>query len=66
MNTEPFEHFIDENNNINISIYNWGDGVDVRFSIYDYSLDTGIGFSCSINKLKDLADFIYKSIGEKK
>ncbi len=38
----------------------------IYVSIYNDRNDTCVGYTCSREELKDLADFLYETIGEKK
>jgi hypothetical protein len=57
------QYYLDKNKRINILITKFSSG-ELYFSVYDNRSE--IESDCSIEQLKGLADFLYKTIGEKK
>jgi hypothetical protein len=59
------QYHLDKNKRINILITKFTSG-EFYFSVVDNQNDSDVESGCSVEELKGLADFIYKTIGEKK
>jgi Tfp pilus assembly pilus retraction ATPase PilT len=59
------QYYLDENKQIDISVDIWTHG-RMHVSIYNDRNDTCVAYTCSREELNGLADFLYKTIGEKK
>jgi hypothetical protein len=59
------QYYLDKEQKIDIRIDMWSHG-RMHVSIYNDRNDTCVGYTCNREELKGLADFLYKTIGEKK
>jgi hypothetical protein len=64
MNTTPVQYYLDKNKLIDIRVDLWSHN-RMHVSIYNDRNDSCVGYTCSREELKGLADFIYETIGEK-
>ena len=65
MTDKAVQYYLDANKVVDIKIDLWNYNM-MRVSVYNYLNDTCVGYTCSREELKGLADFIYRTIGEKK
>jgi hypothetical protein len=65
MTDKAVQYYLDKNKMIDIRVDLWSDS-NMFVSIYNDRNDSCVGYTCSREELKGLADFIYKTIGEKK
>lgn len=63
MTNKTIQHYLDKNKQVDIRIDRWSHG-RMHVSIYNDRNDTSVGYTCSREELKGLADFIYETIGE--
>lgn len=64
MDQKTIQYYLTKDKLIDIRIDLWSDD-RMHVSIYNDRNDGCVGYTCSREELKDLADFIYKTIGEK-
>lgn len=65
MTAKAVQYYLDKNKLIDIRVDLWSDS-NMFVNIYNYRNDSCVGYTCSREELKGLADFIYETIGEKK
>ncbi len=65
MTDKAVQYYLDKNKLIDIRVDLWSDS-NMFVSIYNDRNDSCVGYTCSREELKGLADFLYKTIGEKK
>ena len=65
MNTKPAQYYIDQEKMVDVRIDLWSHN-RMHVSFYNDRNDTCIGYTCSREELRGLADFLYKTLGEEK
>ena len=65
MTDKAVQYYLDKNKLIDIRVDLWSDS-NMFVSIYNDRNDSCVGYTCSREELKGLADFLYKTIGENK
>jgi hypothetical protein len=65
MTDKAVQYYLDKDKLIDIRVDLWSDS-NMFVSIYNDRNDSCVGYTCSREELKGLADFLYKTIGEKK
>lgn len=62
MSDKTVQHYLDKDKQVDIRIYCWSHG-RMHVSIYNDQNNTSVGYTCNMDELIALADFIYKCIG---
>lgn len=65
MTDKAVQYYLDKDKLIDIRVDLWSDS-NMFVSIYNDRNDSCVGYTCSREELKGLADFLYETIGEKK
>jgi hypothetical protein len=65
MNDKTVHYYLDKGKLIDIKVDLWSDS-QMFVTIYNDRNDSCVGYTCSREELRGLADFLYKTIGEKK
>jgi hypothetical protein len=65
MTDKAVQYYLDKDKLIDIRVDLWSDS-RMFVSIYNDRNDSCVGYTCSREELKGLADFLYETIGEKK
>jgi ferritin len=65
MNDKEFQYYLDKGKKIDIRINHLSNDM-MLVAIYNDQNYTSVGYTCSREDLKGLADFLYKTIGENK
>ena len=65
MTDKAVQYYLDKDKLIDIRVDHWDNG-KMYVSVYNDRNDSCVAYTCSREELKGLADFIYKTIGEKK
>jgi hypothetical protein len=65
MTDKAVQYYLDKDELIDIRVDLWSHN-RMHVSIYNDRNDSCVGYTCSREELKGLADFLYETIGEKK
>ena len=65
MTDKAVQYYLDKDKLIDIRVDLWSDS-NMFVSIYNDRNDSCVGYTCSREELKGLADFLYETIGENK
>ena len=65
MTDKTIQYYLTKDELIDIRVDLWSHN-SMHVSIYNDRNDSCVGYTCSREELKGLADFIYETIGEKK
>jgi hypothetical protein len=65
MTGKAVQYYLDKDKLIDIRVDHWSYN-RMHVSIYNDRNDSSVAYTCNREELKGLADFIYKTIGEKK
>ena len=64
MADKTIQYYLDKDKLINITVDLWSDN-RMHVSIYNNRNDSCVGYTCSREELRGLADFIYETIEKK-
>ena len=65
MTDKTIQYYLTKDELIDIRVDLWSHN-NMHVSIYNDRNDSCVGYTCSREELKGLADFLYKTIGEKR
>ena len=68
MTDKAFQYYLDKGKLIDIKVDLWSDSkmFEMYVTISNDRNDSCVGYTCSREELKGMADFIYNTIGEKR